>query len=312
MNKPAISVIVPVYNVENYLSECLESILNQTFHDFEIICVNDGATDNSYDILKDYAQKYENIKVINQENKGLSGARNTGIEAANGDYLAFIDSDDLVKEDFLEKLYNKAIETDADITVGNVYYLQNNELSNENYISKRISKIAKRKLLTKKDKIVLSEIPVVWNKLYKRYFFTEYGVRFYEGLKFEDIPFSFIVFALSNKIAINEQACYYYRKNDSSIMSKAYTTQSMFDIIKIFDRLHSQVLELINNNILPEKYFNIFNTYKINVFYVWNKRVCGEYKKEFKEKTKNELKDLQVSILDFKTFLRHKKVLLNN
>ena len=93
---PKISVIVPIFNVEKYLKECLESIINQTFKDIEIICINDGSTDNSLDILNQYAEKDNRIKVITQSNQGLSAARNTGIKYANGEYISFIDSDDYI------------------------------------------------------------------------------------------------------------------------------------------------------------------------------------------------------------------------
>ena len=117
MNKPKNSVIVPVYNVEKYLKECLDSLVNQTLQDFGIICINNGSTDGSLNILKEYAQKDKRIKIINQENKGLSAARNCGIEVATGEYIGFIDSDDYVDINFYENLYKRGKETDSDIVV---------------------------------------------------------------------------------------------------------------------------------------------------------------------------------------------------
>ena len=113
MNK--VSIIVPVYNIEKYLAKCLDSLINQTLEDIEIICVNDGSTDNSAEILNEYAQKDCRIKIINQDNAGLSAARNTGINAANGEYIGYVDSDDWIDLNFYEKLYNAAKDTDADI-----------------------------------------------------------------------------------------------------------------------------------------------------------------------------------------------------
>ena len=113
--KPLVSVIVPVYNVEKYLEECLDSIINQTLEDIEIICVNDGSTDNSLKILKKYAKKDNRIKIINQKNCGLGCARNSGLNQSQGDYIFFLDSDDYLNPNILEKLYPKALESHSEI-----------------------------------------------------------------------------------------------------------------------------------------------------------------------------------------------------
>ena len=116
---PKVSVIIPVYNTERYLRRCLDSVCNQTLSDIEIICINDCSTDNSLDILKEYADKDKRIKIINfKENKGAAVARNTGIDIVNGEYIGFIDSDDFVDSDFYEKLYNTASENNSDIAKG--------------------------------------------------------------------------------------------------------------------------------------------------------------------------------------------------
>ena len=114
---PKVSVIIPVYNTENFLPRCLESVCNQTLSDIEIICINDCSTDNSLEVLKKYP-----VKIIDlPENKGAAYARNRGIEAATGEYIGFVDSDDFVDLDFYEKLYTKAIETEADIVKGKLF-----------------------------------------------------------------------------------------------------------------------------------------------------------------------------------------------
>ena len=121
LSNPKISLIIPVYNVEKYIRKTLESVLAQTFTDYEVIMVNDGSTDGSLAVLKEYADKYENFKLINQNNCGSSKARNVGINEAAGDYLAFLDSDDFLKPDFLEVLYSSAEENGADIACCNYY-----------------------------------------------------------------------------------------------------------------------------------------------------------------------------------------------
>lgn len=114
---PLISIITPVYNTEKYLSECLDSIFSQTIKDFELICVDDGSTDNSLNILNNYQNKHKNLKIISQKNGGPGVARNTGIDNALGKYICFWDSDDIFEPDALEKMYNQAEETKADISI---------------------------------------------------------------------------------------------------------------------------------------------------------------------------------------------------
>ncbi|MBR3605853.1 MAG: glycosyltransferase family 2 protein [Candidatus Gastranaerophilales bacterium] len=132
MNCPKISVIIPVYNVEKYLAECLDSVINQTLKEIEILCVNDGSTDASAEIIEQYAKKDERIKVFNQENKGAGSARNVGIKQAQGDFLAFLDSDDVYpSNDVLEVLFNSAKENKVLIAGGEFAYLENGSLKTE-------------------------------------------------------------------------------------------------------------------------------------------------------------------------------------
>ena len=164
-----ISIIVPVYNAEKYLVKCLDSLVNQTKKNIEIILVNDGSKDKSIDILNEYKEKYPDmITIISQENQGQSAARNSGIENATGKYIAFVDSDDYVSKNMFEKLYEKAIEKDYDIVASNVncvYPDKNLEIhSGVDFESTEMTKEEKSKLL-------LNMYTVVWNKIYKREIF---------------------------------------------------------------------------------------------------------------------------------------------
>lgn len=116
-----VSIIVPIYNVEKYLKRCLDSLVNQTLNDIEIICINDGSTDGSLEILNEYGRRDDRIVIINQENSGLSATRNKGIDIAKGQFIGFVDSDDWVSKDYFEKLYNSAIQNEAEIAVGGDY-----------------------------------------------------------------------------------------------------------------------------------------------------------------------------------------------
>ena len=164
-----ISVIVPVYNVEKYLTECIESICSQSLEDLEIICVNDGSTDNSLDILNDFAKQDKRIIVINKANSGYGHTINMGLNAATGEYIGIIESDDFADKNMFEDLYKLAKDNDADIAKGDWFnYWSKNKFARKN---NRISS-AKAFQLTnsKKDKSLLRINPSVWSAVYKRIF----------------------------------------------------------------------------------------------------------------------------------------------
>ena len=146
MSKIKVSVIVPVFNVEEYLSTSLDSILNQTLKDIEIICINDGSTDASLDILENYAKKDARIKIISKKNEGQGIARNIGLDNAQGEFIAFVDSDDFIKEDMLEKSYKKSVSKNLDLVMYKVSSFDNETYEiNDNLCEKEVSsKFVKR------------------------------------------------------------------------------------------------------------------------------------------------------------------------
>ena len=168
-----ISVIVPVYNVEDYLKECLDSIINQTLKEIEILCIDDCGTDNSIDILREYSKKDNRIKIIShKENKGLGPARNTGINEAKGEYISFIDSDDFISKDYYENLYNTAKKYDSDIVnTLNIKFYKNKKLRKFIYTfnEKEFESTWNLNDIENvySDKAI---VPYVWNKLYKTSF----------------------------------------------------------------------------------------------------------------------------------------------
>lgn len=134
-NIPKVSVIIAAYNVEKYIAQCLESIINQTLKDIEIICVNDGSSDGTLEILNEYAKKDERVIVINQKQKGPGGARNSALDVARGEYLIIQDSDDWRELDCLEKLYNAAVKNNLDTVVGDAYFVSENGIYFKNFIN---------------------------------------------------------------------------------------------------------------------------------------------------------------------------------
>ena len=213
-----VSVIVPVYNVDPYLVECLDNIINQTLKEIEIICVDDCSTDNSYMILEEYSKKDSRIKLIkHKENRGLGPARNTGIENATGEYISFIDSDDYVSLDFLENLYSTAKKFTSDVVSTLSIYRGNNEkLFNYYDISDNISEVS---IINEKIDTYEYLFMTAWNKLYNRFFLLQNDLYFMEiksGPEDEDFYQRLLV--TEPKTSYNHKSIYYYRKRDNSII----------------------------------------------------------------------------------------------
>lgn len=207
-----VSVIVPVYNVEKYLNRCLNSLVKQTLKDIEIIVVNDGSPDNSSDIILKYVKKYKNVVYYNKENGGLSDARNFGIEHANGEYIAFVDSDDYVDKDMLKKLYNKASSSNFDIVCCNFDYVDDNG----NFIKYGNSKVINDLNGDSIRRCMLDIYPTAWNKLYKKELF-ENGIRFKKGVWYEDVEFLYRLFPYVKSIGTINDSLYHYVQREGAI-----------------------------------------------------------------------------------------------
>ena len=214
-----VSIIVPVYNVEKYLKRCLDSLVNQTLSDIEIICVNDGSTDGSAQILEEFAQKDNRIKVTTQINSGLSEARNVGIRIANGEYIGLVDSDDFVDKEFFEKLYNSAVENNCDIACGNIIR-ENNRKKRKPFLNYKSIEVVK----SVREKYEKSGVPnhcYVWNKIYKRESLIKSGITFIRGIVYEDMPFTSDVLEALGDMVIVPDVYYHYWINDKSIIKTA-------------------------------------------------------------------------------------------
>ena len=222
-----ISVIIPVYNVEKYLRRCLDSVINQTFRDLEIICVNDGSTDGSSKILEEYKSKDERIILLNQENKGPGAARNIGLKIAKGEYISFIDSDDWIDLNFFEKLYKAAKKHDADAACTEIV---------RTYTSGKMLKkieIEKEEILsTCIEKYKRFDIPkncYVWNKIYKKSELDKHKLFFREDfLMCEDVRFSTEFMYYSDKVITVPETKYYYWVNEKSV-SRTKTDKNQLD-----------------------------------------------------------------------------------
>ena len=223
---PKISIIVPVYNVEKFLNESMDSVKNQTLTDFECICVNDGSTDNSLEILKNYAKKDSRFKVISQENQGQGVARNKAIDLATGEYIVFLDPDDYIELNMLEVLYSTFLKTNAQVIQFD--YITFNERNHKKRLV-TFSRQSKKGLGHKvkpntffswrdfKSKKLLAEIPLAaWNKAYSTKFIKENNIKLAPNKHGEDHIFSLGAILLADKVFYLGEALYNYRQNAGS------------------------------------------------------------------------------------------------
>lgn len=220
MTTPLISVIVPVYRVEEYLERCVKSILSQTYKNLEVILVDDGSPDQCPAICDACAEKDARVKVIHQENKGLSGARNAGIDAASGEYLAFVDSDDYVSPHFIEELYQLLQDTGCAIGQCRFSYVKGDGLVEEGDSAFCIyrGESLMEQLYGPEEKATC--FVVAWNKLYRAELFKETGIRYPEGRIHEDEATTYRLFHEAKKLVFLDRALYgYYTENGGSITS---------------------------------------------------------------------------------------------
>lgn len=254
-----ISVIVPIYNVEKYLRECLESLLHQTQQDIEVLLINDGTKDNSGIIAKRYADKHPQLfKYLEKENGGLSDARNFAMRYVKGKYVAFVDSDDYVAPTMFEKLYNLAEANNADMVDCEFEYVYE-ESGKHKQIFFPIYK--------NKYDCLITAYPNVWNKLYKMEWINKLNVQFPKGLWHEDIEFFFKVLPFSNMLPVTvHESLYYYRQRKGSIMTNP--DRRILDLHKVYF-----------NIIDYYKKKGIYEEYKDAIEYKYLKTTCCNFLK---------------------------------
>ena len=253
-----ITVIVPVYNVENYLNKCLDSIIKQTYKNLEIIVVNDGSTDNSGTICQEYAQKDDRIVYIEKENGGLSDARNAGLDRMTGSYVTFVDSDDWVELDYIEVLYNKLIEYQADIAVGNYYSFNESEgmfyfhILGDSYYEKVYDNVSIFENLYDSQEMKSFALISAWGKLYKAGLFEQ--LRFDIGKLGEDGYLNQKIYLLAEKIVYIHKGIYSYRIRNNSL-SRTWTEKWMHALV---DAMSERIALLASLGYPLEKHLAIY------------------------------------------------------
>ncbi len=266
-----ISVIIPIYNTEKYLEDCINSVINQSYTDIEIILVNDGSTDSSLDICNDYKLKDDRIKIVNKTNGGLSDARNYGIQNASGDFLFFLDSDDWLKLDALEILYNEITSSNTDMVVFNfMRCADKNSPIDYNDLKLPVGKYTNIQTLSmfENASVVLS---IAWSKLYKKELFKD--IKFPKGKINEDEFVAHYIIELCENVSIISDELLYYRTTPGSIMQNI-KGEKLFDVIiayvdriKLLDKYNLEKAKTVQLNI----FYKVF-AYRYALLSMGNKR----------------------------------------
>lgn len=250
--KYKLSVIIPVYNVEKYLRECLDSVINQNYTNLEIICINDGSTDDSLEILKEYEKIDKRIKIHNQKNKGVSSARNKGMELSTGDYITFVDSDDYLDLNLYEKAMEIIVENNADIVNFNLIEQEKNG-TEKKYTNLPFKIFINDSITAMQDERIF---PAVWLKIFKRKFLIENNIFFAQDIYFgEDDLFRLKAFLISQKIITFPDVYYHYRYRNNSCTKIITTEERLINTIKRFKYLI---------NFFQEHKFTQHNNFLIN------------------------------------------------
>ncbi|MCR5261879.1 MAG: glycosyltransferase family 2 protein [Candidatus Gastranaerophilales bacterium] len=284
-----VSVIIPTFNCEKYIDECLKSVIAQTFDDYEIIVADNNSTDSTKNKIKNYQQKNQNIRLIELDKNYKQGiARNIAIENANGEYILFVDGDDKAAPDFVEKMYKKISEDKTDITICNWLNFDNaTGKTFKGYDGEMFDEICKNfenrifNWQDIKEKIYFLS-RMVWNKIYKKAFLTEKNLKFPGGIFFEDTVFAYDSLMKAEKISISDDILIYYRTNNKASVT-AQRNAVFLDYL--------QVYAAIRENLKKQKVYETMKYYYLDfaiyTLYMYWLQIENKYKKVYYEKMKN-------------------------
>lgn len=302
---PKISVIVAAYNVDKYLERCINSIVSQSLKDIEIIIVNDGSTDNTRSIIEKFQKNDKRIIVINQDNSGISKARNIALSKATGEFVLFVDGDDWIQHDSLSKLYNLAKIEKADVVCFNFFYAykDKNIICND---FKMFDKLNSHEFI--KATLLLDIAPVVWAKLLRREFLVDNMIKCPEGVAYgEDMATSVNIALNSKKVAFLNEPLYFYRQREDSITKelskKVLTIEKAVDLIgELLDKHDKMNLFMdeyeyiiykniyyylvVNNNKLNKVQYVLYKIWKSKNINISNNQYYIDFKKNFSKRLK--------------------------
>lgn len=275
---PRISVVIPVHNSQDYLPICLDSLLNQTFTDFEVLLMENFSTDNTYQVAENYTKKDSRIRLFKLDKKGLCNARNEGIKRAIGDYIIFMDNDDIVSKDHLEELYNCVNNTNCNMGIAPfAQYYSDKKIKHKKYKFKA-------GIYEKDDKNILITERVCWSRIYSRELINKYNVTFKDEVQnVEDFPFYVEMLLISDNVCVTDKSCYFYRQGRKGQASRGTTIDSL--------KKNFFAMEMVED--LLKKY-NQYNVFKDYYNYEFVKEIIGKTfgSSPLKKLNKNELSEI--------------------
>ena len=285
-----VSIIIPTYNVEMYLVECMESVIHQTLKDIEIICINDGSTDGSLEILKSYAQKDDRIVLVDKENGGYGIAMNIGLEKATGEYIGIVEPDDFVKLDMYESLYQIAKDNDLDFVKADFYRFKRTDEDDMNMVYNRLSKNPEdynKVFNPSEDTEAIRYIMNTWSGIYKKEFIEKHHIRHNEtpGASFQDNGFWFQTFIFATRAMIVDKPYYMNRRDNPN--SSVHNREKVYCMNIEYDHIREILME---HPVLWERFKGMYWYKKYNNYIGTIRRIGMEYRREFVERFSAEFK----------------------
>ena len=298
---PEVSVLVPIYNVERYLSTCLDSLIAQSFQDFEAICINDGSTDGSRDVIQRYLDADARFRVIDKPNSGYGASMNRGLDTAQGRYVAILESDDFYEPDCLRKLVDAACDNDSEVVKANFWLFWSEPAERKELFRVVDGREATRTMDPLDDKAIFFRKPSIWSGLYKRDFLTEKGIRFLEtpGASYQDAGFNFKVWASSRRATFLDDPVLFYRQDNEA--SSVNSPSKVFCVCDEYASMASFIDDCCPDRAL--ELHQILARMKYDS-YLWNyDRLAGELRSSFVARASEELaSDLATWPLDEEYF----------
>ncbi|MBR5318650.1 MAG: glycosyltransferase [Peptococcaceae bacterium] len=321
MLQPKVSIVIPIYNVEKYLRQCLDSVVNQTLKEIEIICVNDGSKDSSLAIMQEYAAKDSRVKIIDKENSGYGHSMNCGFAMATGEYVGIVESDDYAELNMFETLYERAKQHNLDV-VKSGYYLYYSIPNEKNEKVEIVSKVISNRTICPrndfKSKMEMVEFfnikPTIWSAIYRKDFLENNDIKFNEtpGASYQDAGFNFKVWACAERIQLVQDAFLHYRQdNENSSVNSKGKVFCVCDEYEEMDRFLNErpqlkaKLECLKNRIKYDTYMWNYDRLGLKFKYIFIERASGEFKSDMENGTLDKeyfewykWKDLQKLIED--------------
>ena len=303
--KPKLSILVPIYNVEKYLAQCLESITKQTLQDIEIICINDGSTDGSLDIIKDFAKNDNRIVIINKPNSGYGDSMNQGLEKATGEYIGIVESDDWIELDAFERLYTLAKTHNAEVVRANYYFNKANKDTKNRYIDPAEAGVVENPT---QHSWIFMQAPAIWSAIYKRDFLNKNHIRFLPtpGASYQDTGFNFKVLACARRVLFTTDAFLHYRTDNeaSSVNSTGKAMNVCYE--------YAEIEKFLTEHDLMQNLYSVMLVAKLGA-YIWNmERLTKNLLQDFIKNIQDDLKrfpDIHTVIDSFSLDPRQRKTM---